>query len=491
MAPVFASGRTQFGPFEAGNLLDYANADFEGTIGVWAGGSNAQLSDDTSASFLHHDSLRDTAPAGGTSSFWIRGTPNAIKIILHPGSGGARYRVGAYFKTSGVPGETVEFSLGCRNSSGTYLGERNGTPHPLESTTTWQYSEDDISVPADCAYVQGSPKVTLAGLPVNAAVNMDEVIFAPYRAAVIIGAKGQAHADGKPYYDAQDWIDTNHKIGPLQSDKEFYGGNAPSLPDEWEDPGNTCYEIEKSIGVKQSAKWPACLINFADFESEAKIQAYLEGLPAAQMVIMVYHGEPEGKAFSCPVPHPPASDAGRYVCSFDLESRYIRQAAAAVGDVPNVFVAMDSSTYEYGTGPHDRAGTSCAWIPPATHTDFYLTDHYDLAADGRRLPDETNGPKWVHWLSCVQRFHKPIGLAEYGLDCTTSPDKPAVTREMAADDRYLAAIPHATEPTIMWEYWYSDNRNKWPGCIFNNTGVYNGIGGITQWRDGETQNGGG
>ena len=420
------------------------------------------------------------------------------------------YRVGAYFKTPGTPGETVRFSLGCWSSSGMDLGELKGARNNLQVTTKWQYSEDDISVPSDCAYVQGSPKVTLGGLPAKAAVNMDEVIFAPYRAALIIGAHGQSRLDHSGQaYTATDWVDTNwtdtsmttFRIGPLQSDKEFYGGNSPALPAKWNAPGNNCYEIEQAIGASNSAEWPACVINLHDFESAPAIQAYFTGLPAAQLVIMVYHGEPEGDTFKCPVSNPPTGNAVNYVCSFDLESGYIRQAAANVGDVPNVFVAMDSSTYQYGNGPNDSAGmspTKCGFIPSTSHTDFYLADHYDEHASGRDLPNEnsgrtgdSNGHKWANWLSCVQSINKPFGLAEYGLDCKSNPDTPVVTQEMAADDSYLAAIPGATEPTIMWEYWYSDNGSPAPGCVFNNTGIYKGVGGITQWQDGETQNGGG
>lgn len=504
---------TQPGPFEVGNLLDYANSDFEGTIGNWVSVSNAALTDDTSHAFLHNDSLLDTATTAGTSSFRISGAPNAIQITVKPG---ATYRVGAYFKTSGAQGETAQFTLNCFNSSGTDIGVTNGTAHTLQATTKWQYSEDDITVPPNqndptdsCAYVQGSPKVTLGGLPANATVNVDEVVFAPSRAALIIGAHGQNGLDGNGGYSAADWIDTNwtspsmtaYNIGPLQSDKQFYGGNSPALPGQWNDPGNNCYEIEQSIDQNggNSSAWPTCVVNLNDGSavySEAQLQAFLTGLPAAQMVIMVYHGEPESKTFSgCP--GSPAGNAANYVCYFELESGNIRQAAAAVGDVPNVFVAMDSTTYQYGTGTNDSAGTGCAWIPPTSYTDFYLADHYDQGANGMSLPNETSGPsgdstgqKWSNWLSCVQSINKPLGLAEYGLDCTTNPSQSVVTQQMAADNGYLGAIPGATEPTIMWEYWYSNNGNS-PGCVFNNSGLYQGVGGITQWQNIETQNGGG
>ena len=491
-----ATGETfQPGPFEVGNLLDYANSDFEGTTGNWvAADSKTNLTDDTSHSFLHDDSLLITVPAGGTGSLRISPVPDPIDITVTPG---ATYRVGAYFKTSGTQPETVQFTLNCYDASGHEIGAPSGAANALKAITNWQYSEDQITVPGGCAYVQGSPKVTLSNLPTDAAVNMDEVIFAPERAALIIGAHGQEGIDGKGGYTATDWIDTNSTIGPLQSDKQFYGGNSPALPGQWNDPGNNCYELERAIS--NHADWPACVINLNPGNdltspanavySEKQILALFTGnpvtasLPADQMVIMLYKGEPELSTYSgCPGAAP--GNAANYVCYFELESGYVRQAAKAVGDVPNVFLAAGAATSAYGN-------PGCAWIPPTGYVDFYLADHYDDNASGNSLPNESgsNGQKWANWLSCVQPIDKPLGLSEYGLDCHSNPDQPVVTQQMAADDSYLAAIPGATEPTILWEYWYSDDST--PGCVFDNTGIYKGVGGITQWQNGETQNGGG
>src|SRR5207245_888640 len=76
-------------------------------------------------------------------------------------------------------------------------------------------------------------------------VNMDEAIFAPSRAALLIGAHGQNGVDGNGGYTAQDWTDTNNKIGPLQTDKEFYDGNGKKpLPASWASPDNVCYGLE-------------------------------------------------------------------------------------------------------------------------------------------------------------------------------------------------------------------------------------------------------
>jgi hypothetical protein len=499
--PAHATGPiTQSGAFEVGNLLDYANSDFEGTIGNWVSYSNATLTDDTTEAFLHNDSLLDTVAAAGTSSFKLGTPPTSVQIAVAPAD---TYQVGAYFKVPAADNQSVQFSLGCYNTDGTYLGLTNGTVNTLLDTTNWQYSQDIIQVPATCVYVQGSPKVTLRGLAAHTAVNMDEAIFAPYRAALLVGAHGQNGADGTSTYTAKDWTITNTTIGPLQSDKEFYGSKTTLLPGAWKSASNNCYEIELAIGdtALDESSWPACVITYSDPETEAQIQDYLTGLPAEQMVIMVYHDEPEGGSFSgCPGNPPPVGNAANFVCYFEQQTERIRQAAAAVNDVPNVFVAEDSSTYQYGEGATDSAGTGCGFIVPPSYTDFYLADHYDEGANGMSLPNETStssgdpttdGQKWLNWLSCVQPTGKPIGLAEYGLDCTTNPNQQAVIDEIAADKSYLSAIPGATQPTIMWEYWYSASGiPSGPGCTFDQKSTL-GQEAITEWQSVETQNGGG
>ena len=467
-----AGGITQTGPAETGNLLDYANSDFEGTTGDWVSVSNAQLSVDTANAFLHDDSLLVTdTGATGSDSFKLGDGSTAVQIGLDTGN---KFRVGAYFKAPAAGGQTVQFSLGCYTSAGVWIAWSTGVINTLTSSGAWQYSEDDINVPGNCAFVLGSPKVTLGGLGAGAAVDMDEAVFAPYRAAQIIGAHGQNDADGAGGYTAQDWTDTNTTIGPLQSDKEFYDGNGtPVLPAQWDSTDNVCYEIEQSLGSADAAAWPVCVLAYQTQRTEAQFAAFFQDLPPAQMVIMVFHQEPEGDFTS----------GAQFVGQFTTQSQRIRDAAGAA---PNIFVAEDSASSKYATG---GVGADCSYIVPSAATDFYLVDHYDEQADGKNLPAETAGQNWTNWLTCVheQPLHKPIGLAEYGLDCTTNPDQTVVTNEMLADKGYLKAIPGATEPTVMWEYWYSATGIKQgPGCVFDDS-----AGGISAWQGAETENGGG
>jgi hypothetical protein len=213
---------------------------------------------------------------------------------------------------------------------------------------------------------------------------------------------------------------------------------------------------------------------------------FFTGLPAAQMVIMNWRDEPEAPGTPFPACGGHAADGAAYVCDFEQESDNIRHAAR---EAPNVFVDMDASTYEYAVGTgHDRGGAApdCPYIPPASYVDFYLADHYDRHATDSTLPNEKppGSSEWSTWLDCVASSGKPIGLAEYGLDCRSqNPPQQILADEIAKDDGYLAAIPGAKQPVIMWEYW--DWNTKPPGCQMTSATVKD------EWKRAEIQNGGG
>jgi hypothetical protein len=465
-----ASAPMQTAPAEVGNLLDYADSDFEGTIGSWVPVSNATLTDDTSEAYLHDDSLLDTVPAAGTSTFELGKGSSALQITVGAGD---RYTVGAYFKIPAVSGQSLTFGLDFSNTWAS-TGRLS-----LADTGGWQYMSGQITAPPNATSVINSPRVTYYGATAGEAINMDEASFVPYRAAQIVGA----YAGPK----SSDWIAANSTsdVGPLQSVKEFIIKEKP-LPTEWDSSRNQCYEIEQALGPEKSAQWPACVVSYNVKESEGDLAKFFTGLPAAQMVIMNWRDEPEAPRAPFPPCGGQTGNGPAYVCDFEQESRNIRKAA---GDAPNVFVAMDASTYQYAPGTsHDRGGgdgQKCTYIPPASYVDFYLADHYNTRASDSSLPDEKSpeGDEWSTWLGCVASSGKPIGLAEYGLDCRTqNPPQQTLADEIAQDKGYLAAIPGARQPTIMWEYW--DWNTKPPGCQMTSTTVKD------EWRSAETQNGG-
>jgi len=62
---------------------------------------------------------------------------------------------------------------------------------PLNASGNWQYIEDDITVPSNCAQVQGSPRVQATNFNAAGILHMDYAIFAPFRAAIAVGAHGK------------------------------------------------------------------------------------------------------------------------------------------------------------------------------------------------------------------------------------------------------------------------------------------------------------
>jgi hypothetical protein len=488
--PAYASGAwtSQPGPFPVGNLLSYANSDFEGQVNFTAS-SNATISD-SSTGFLHSDSLQDSVGKAGTSVFKLQ------KGVAIGVSGGSTYTLSAYVMLSSASsGQTLTFGLNCYSSPGHSLGWSYTPSLALVGEQTWQYVEGQVTVPSACTNVVASPKVTLSGMANGEAVNVDELTFRPYRAALVMGAHGNTADDGNTAaYTATDWLDTNLLLGPLQSDKFFFTPTK-ALPSSWSSSSNNCYEIEQAL---PSSPWPECVIAYKVQETEAQLQSFLAGLPADQQVIMVWWQEPENNSFSgCPG----ATDNGsNFVCYFEQQSSAIQQAAAADGVTPQVLVGMDAVTYAYDpisdTEANEsletdnagafQAGTSCSFIPPSSYVDVYLADHYAYNATSNiaASPGE-RADNWQDWLACVLPRNKPIGLAEYGVNPNDS-NPSGTASAIAATASYLAALPATThEETAMWALWDSA-----PGTP-TNWAIDDESDAISAWQAAETQNGGG
>jgi hypothetical protein len=487
-----ASVSQEAGPFWPGDLLSMSNADFEGGVGNWTAVSNSTVATSPNA-FLHDQSLEITGAGTGTftSVIQLMGKGGGdIQIQLPSTSPAPKYRVGAYIYTPAGSAQTTEFDLQCYNSAGQSLGWSLGSQVANHDTGTWQWVKDDIQLPSGCAYVQDSPRVEFTGMQAGDDVLMDEAWLAPQRAALMIGAYAQNYTT---------WNSDNTSIGPLQSDKIFFGGkNSPALPATWDSTHNQCHKIYQSTKPP-----PVCVINLnpqtssgqPTVYSEGQIRKFLTGMPVNQTVIMVYHGEPEIATFAnCPGSGP--GNAANFRCYFKTEANDIRTAAAdpKVNRIANVFTADDSASSQY-----DAAGDAhtCNWIVSPSFADVYLLDHYERGwANGNPLPtqgDNTNGEQqWNNWLGCVKNMDKPIGLAEYGLcsgpvscnhsdgsaSCQTEGSTGADEQTMFADNTYLAGEPSGTSPTLLWNYWYD-------GCW-----QFTDTAGINEWQSIENQNGG-
>jgi hypothetical protein len=393
------------------------------------------------------------------------------------------YTVSAYVKlSSAAGGQSLSFGLGCYSSAGTWLGWSYTPRLGLIGSKGWQYSEGRTTLPSACARAAASPKLTFGGVTAGEVVNLDELTLRPARAALVIGAHGNtAYGHGKAYA-ALDWLETNHVLGPLQSDKLFFH----ALPSSWSNPSNGCYRIERAI---PAASWPECVIAYKALESEAKLRSFLSGLPAHQQVVMVWWQEPENDSFfGCPG----ASGNGpNFVCYFEQQSRNIRQAAAGDGVTPEVLVGADSETYAYSprSGPQlpgaAYAGLGCSFIPPSSFVDVYLADHYATGTTGN-LAAQPGGFNWKNWLACVLPRNKPIGVAEFGVNPNGSNPLGSASA-ISADASYLAALPATTHEEIaLWELWDAPGSRRAKDWAIDGEPAA-----VSAWRAAETQNGGG
>jgi hypothetical protein len=507
---ALATTVTQADPFPVGNLLNYANSDIESAGFNWAADLNqagndvASIGQDATTSLLHAHSLAIVASGAGPLVYKLgNGQDGTSAAITLPEAGGA-YRVGAYLEVpAGASQHTVEFDLACYDAAGQWLGWVTGTPVAMIAGGGWQYVEDDFladsnPLPAACAQVQGSPRVEVTGMSAGGTVHMDDVIFAPYRAALAIGAHGSA-AD-KAGYSAQDWLSANATTGPLQTDKEFFGGNLPSTTVNGQTPfeQTVCSGIDQGLPARQA--FPACILAYKGSMTQADMNNFLQSVPPGQQLYLVYWQEAEGSYSGTPQ---------QFVRAFQANAQLVHSSPY---DTPNIFVAQDSAGSAYKTDP---AAQACDWIVPASNAngpDVYLVDHYENGTvNGGDVNHAANAIEWQDWLWCASQYGRPLGFGEYGLDnspvhpsdvpasqCMNGPAPPMTTnaenlpKALLADNGYLEQLPMSGDlnlrspaPFVVWSYWYSDYGGTKDCTVFNNK-----YGAIDEWRSIETQNGG-
>jgi hypothetical protein len=451
-AAVFPLEPTSWG---AANLISYDDSDFETGIGIWGAYSNTTLSQSTGTSFLHNHALKLTSVAAGSQAAKM-GTTNATQINV---TGGDVYRESAWVKASGQSGRTITFADGFYDANGTWLGWTPGQPVILAAKSGWQYVENTITAPLNADHMAGSPRITEGNVAANEALYVDEVTVAPYRAAEVVGAETSAG-------DCDQFSAANSTIGPLQSCKVFYDPSV-ALPSSFN--GSTCDGLPQNV---------TCVISYK--VATTNVSNFVGSIPAGKNVVLIYWQEPE---------HSWSGTGASFVTAFETQSNLIRTSTTAA-NAENVFVAMDSSNFQYGAaGGGNSNGTDCSFIPPSAYADFYFADQYERNSSGNNFANDIkdNGvnTEWNNWLSCVSPQNKPIGVAEVGYNCGgdgtgANPNGATTTQAMGADNTYLAGDP-AGLPVVLYEYWWNNNV----GCQFT------GSSQINEWHSIETQNGGG
>jgi hypothetical protein len=494
-----ATGTLQAGPFGVGNLLSYANSDFEGHANFIAVTNIGTISDSSAAALHGSASLEFTAAGAGTTALKLQEGSSPTQIDVNTDGKDDTYTLGGWFKLPAAnSGENVDFSLGLYDSAGNWLGWSSfNEPLALSATSNWQYVEGQITVPTNAAWALDSPKITLSNAAAGQVTYMDMLVFKPYRAAQAIGAR--ASSCDKCAYTATDWITTDGKIGPLQSDKEFLTGDLPSAG---KNPFGTtvCSGIEQMLGSTSYKKWPVCILAYKGTGmTQGDMNSFLASVPPQQEVYIVWFQEPEGKTFKGEPGCGKDTGAKAFVCEFGRQAALVHNSPDFT---QNIFVADDSSGFQYGNG---HVGVGCSWIVPAgtDGPDVYLEDHYENGTvTGQDVNSIPAADEWQNWLSCASAQDRPIGFGEYGLD--NSPIGPKslcgqsksnaknLPTALTNDNSYLEQLPMSGQsqlknhvPVVMWDYWYS-NYGGTPVCtVFTNK-----YRAISIWTGIETANGG-
>lgn len=465
LAPAHAlTCPTESSSFGGANLISADDMDLENGVGDWLTSANATVSQGTGTTMLHNAALKDVVPANGTTSVKLSCGAGPQGHI--PVTAGDTYRVGAWVNTGRTSGETVYFSFGGYDGSGTWKGWTDGTANTVANTTGYHWYQDVITVPTGVTNIQGV-KETVTGAVANDTIRSDEFLMYPQRPSLLIGCDGGTTASA--------WTTANNAIGPCQQDKLFFGG---ALPTTWNASSNDCNGLPENV---------VCTIAFKS--NGTATDSFITSLAAndpGRYVVFVYHQEPEGDY----------TNGSTFVSEAETAYAQIKADAAAAGISEHVFTADDSGGFPYhGSG----AGTDCSYIVPSQGNgtgngpDFYWQDRYQPLPTGGSIattgqyPDET-----TNWEGCVESkngtstFPKPAGLGEYGLGNDTATVSTR-TSSINADGAYLQSNPTGV-PFTSWDYWDENNADD------NNTGNWKIPDPSTQkdaWVGFETQNGGG
>lgn len=273
--------------------------------------------------------------------------------------------------------------------------------------------------------------------------------------------------DGSAGMNFSDWQTANSTIGPITGAKIFYGGD---LPASWTTKGSVSAAAPTGTSpadIAGAGGIPIICWNGPSGiqpSSAATINAFISKIPAGQVVVFCWQGEPEN-------PTSGFSSGSSYVSGFSQIAKVIHAAGN-----PNLLTMHAGTWGQYG--PTGRAYDG-SFLPSGADTDIYGLDIYQHQAGGSlsgATSWSTNGLSnnafWQRYVTLVKPLAAPLGramaLSEYGIDNTTS--NSLRNTRLQQDFAYIQGAfgpggSVSTVPLFCWLYWWhnmaqSNNQYK-------------------------------
>lgn len=256
------------------------------------------------------------------------------------------------------------------------------------------------------------------------------------------------------------WSTVNSQIGPGGAQRVFYSGALPA--GGW---GGSGGEAEPPQDGSVTI-----IISYKTQGTQAAMNAFIQSIPNAIPVWMIYHHEPEGD-------YTTNGHGAQFVSEFVSEMAKVATAKATRADngakIKRVFCSAGS--------PYPKNLDSCqdgSYIPPIASADYYMFDYYPglTATSTVAAFTITKQTRWSLWLAALDnantniRLNRPLGFTEYGLNqCATNTVRAGI---LAADCNVFrqqfpaqgttfggALGPGTTTakvskfPMQLWEYW--------------------------------------
>ncbi len=216
------------------------------------------------------------------------------------------------------------------------------------------------------------------------------------------------------------WTVADARLGPLHAVRLFYKGALPA----------SYARVHVPAGVKAFISYKSPSTNTVPFAKSC---------PPGTRII--FHHEPENDY---------NGNGAAFVAQYDTQYRTLKAAN------PALIVGMAAMSYQYEGGRHGQSG---AFLPTASHADFYAVDNYEAKPSGKGLATDT---AFQHWYALVKNRGRPLVFAEYGVGVNPvgAPDKWSSRRAatMRADRGWIEAHPGFNAVL----YWYNTGaRGDW------------------------------